>query len=79
MPKHIFIGDLSITTTSATLNTEFDPYGTIVSLDLHADPAGGPSTADCVYTTDQAGTDAIAGKNGARIDGSVITVTAATS
>lgn len=79
MPKDIWIGDLGATTTSATLNTAFSPYGTIVSLDLHTDPAGGPSTADCVYTTDQAGTDAIAGKNGTRLDGVVITVTAATS
>ena len=79
MPKKIFIGDLSVTTSSSTLNTEFSPYGTIVSLDLHTNPAGGPNTADCEYTTDAAGTAAIAAKNGTRLDGSVITVSAATS
>ena len=79
MPKDIWIGDLSVNTTTATLNTEFGVYGTIVSLDLHTDPAGGPSTADCSYTTEAAGTAAIDGKNGTRLDGSVITVTAATS
>jgi RNA recognition motif-containing protein len=79
MPKKIFIGDLGVSTTESTLNTEFSPYGTIVALTLNTNPSGGPNTADCEYTTDAAGTAAIAAKNGTRIDGSVITVTAAPS
>ncbi len=78
MPKDIFIGGLATVTTTATLNTEFGAYGTIVSLDLHVNPTGGLNTADCSYTTETAGTDAINGKNGTRLDGEVISVSAAT-
>jgi len=79
MPKKIFIGDLNITTTESTLNTTFSPYGTIVALTLNTNPSGGPNTADCEYTTEAAGTAAIAAKDGSRLDGATITVTAATS
>ncbi len=79
MPKKIYIADLSVTTTESTLNTEFSPYGTIVALTLNTDPAGGPNSADCEYTTEAAGTAAIAAKNRTTLDGSVISVTAATS
>ncbi|MEZ4380490.1 MAG: hypothetical protein R3A79_04035 [Nannocystaceae bacterium] len=74
MPKKIFIGDLSGITTVSTINSNFSPYGTIVSTDLHTNPTGGPSTCDLEYTTDQAGTDAIDNMNGATIDGATIVV-----
>lgn len=74
MPKKIFIGDLSATTTVSTINNAFSPYGTIVSTDLHSDPTGGPSTCDLEYTTDQAGTDAINNMNGTTLDGATIVV-----
>ena len=79
MPKKIFIGDLNVTTTQSTLNTEFSPYGTIVALTLNTNPAGGPNTADCEYTTEAAGTAAIDAKNRTTLDGSVISVSAATT
>ena len=75
MPKRIFIGGLSLTTTNATLNTNFSPYGTLVSLAVNLDAAGGSlGNANGEYTTDQAGTNAIAAKNGTVIDGSTISV-----
>ncbi len=78
MPKRIFIGGLSLTTTNATLNTNFSPYGTLVSLAVNLDAAGGSlGNANGEYTTDQAGTNAIAAKNGTVIDGSTISVTEA--
>jgi RNA recognition motif-containing protein len=75
MPKRIFIGGLSVQTTSATLNTHFAPFGTIAGLTINVDAAGGPTgTADVEYIDAQAGTNAIAAKNGAQIDGSTINV-----
>ncbi len=75
MPKRIFIGGLSVNTTSATINSQFAPYGTLVSAAVNQDAAGGSlGNANVEYTTDQAGTDAIAAKNGTTIDGSTITV-----
>ncbi len=75
MPKKIFIGSLSVTTTDTTINTTFAPYGTIVTAAINRGPTGGSlGTADVEYTTDQAGTDAIAAKNGTVLDGSTIVV-----
>jgi RNA recognition motif-containing protein len=78
MPKKIFIGGLSVTTTDSTINTQFSPFGTIVAAAVNRDASGGSlGNANVEYTADQAGTDAIAAKNGAQIDGSTISVTAA--
>jgi RNA recognition motif-containing protein len=75
MPKKIFIGGLSVTTTNPTILANFSPYGTIVAYRVNMDANGVPQgTADVEYTTDQAGTNAISGKNGAVIDGHRITV-----
>lgn len=78
MPKRIFIGGLSLTTTNATLNTNFSPFGTLVMLAVNLDASGQSlGNANGEYTTDQAGTNAIAAKNGTVIDGSTISVTEA--
>lgn len=78
MPKKIFIGGLSVATTNATLNAQFAPYGTLVRAAVNRDASGASlGNADVEYATDQAGTAAIAAKNGAVIDGSTISVTPA--
>lgn len=74
MPKKIFIGSLSATTTNASLLTSFNPFGSVVACTINRNAAGAPVSADLEYTTDQAGTDAIAGRNGAIVDGSRISV-----
>lgn len=74
MPKRIFIGSLSATTTSTSLLAGFSPFGTITASTINRDAAGAPVSADVEYTTDQAGTDAIAAKNGTVLDGSRISV-----
>ena len=75
MPKRIFIGSLSLTTTDATINLSFAPFGTLVFAAIDRDAAGGSlGTARAEYTTDQAGTDAIAGMNLTVLDGNTITV-----
>lgn len=75
MPKRIFIGSLSLTTTDATINSTFAPYGTIVSAAVDRGPTGQSlGTAAVEYTTDQAGTDAIAAKDRTELDGSTISV-----
>ena len=75
MPKKIFIGGLSATTTNPTIQTNFSPFGTIVAYGVNFD-ANGTSlgTANVEYTTDQAGTAAIAAKNNSVIDGRRISV-----
>lgn len=76
MPKKIFIGSLSLTTTDTTINSTFAPYGTIVTAAVNRGVTGQSlGTADVEYTTDQAGTDAIEAKNRSTLDGSVISVT----
>lgn len=78
MPKRIFIGSLSVATTDSTINTQFAPFGTIVTAAINRNASGGSlGNANVEYTADQAGTDAIAAKNGTQIDGSTITVAAA--
>lgn len=75
MPKRIFIGGVSVTTTDATLNSTFAPYGTIVRAAINRDATGaslGNGTVE--YTADAAGTAAIAAKNGSQLDGSTISV-----
>lgn len=75
MPKRIYIGSVSLTTTSATINTTFAPYGTIVHAAINLDPAGGPDgSANVEYTTAEAGTDAINARDRTTLDGSVIRV-----
>lgn len=74
MPKKIFIGSLSATTTNATVNTTFASFGTIVACTVNRNGAGAAVSADVEYTTDQAGTDAIAAKNGTVLDGNRISV-----
>jgi RNA recognition motif-containing protein len=76
MPKKIFIGGLSLQTTNPTIQSNFAPFGTIVAYGINVDPATGQSlgTANVEYTTDQAGTAAIAAKNGTVLDGNTIAV-----
>jgi RNA recognition motif-containing protein len=75
MPKRIFIGGLSVATTDSTINTEFSPFGSVVSAAVNRDGTGGSlGNANVTYTTDQAGSDAINNKNGTQIDGSTISV-----
>lgn len=74
MPKRIFIGSLSATTTNTSLLNNFSPFGSVVSYAINRDAAGAPISADLEYTTDQAGTNAIAAKNGTVVDGSRISV-----
>ena len=78
MPKKIFIGGLSVATTDSTISTQFSPYGTIVAAAINRDASGASlGNANVEYTADQAGTDAIAAKNGAQIDGRTVSVVAA--
>jgi RNA recognition motif-containing protein len=75
MPKRIFIGSLSLTTTDTTINSTFSPFGTLVSAAVNRDASGASlGNAHAEYTTDQAGTDAIAAKNNTVLDGNTITV-----
>lgn len=75
MPRRIFIGNLNLTTTDATINRTFAPYGTLVSAAVDRDATGQSlGTANAEYTTEAAGTAAIAAKNGTVLDGSTITV-----
>lgn len=75
MPKKIFIGSVSLTTTDITISTTFSPYGTIVASGIDRNSFGQPlGTAQVEYTTDLAGTNAIAAKNNTVLDGSTITV-----
>ncbi len=75
MPKRIFIGGLSVATTTNALNAQFAPFGTIVRAVVNLDANGAPlGTATVEYSTDQAGTNAITAKNGTLLDGSTITV-----
>ncbi|MBA3544880.1 MAG: RNA-binding protein [Nannocystis sp.] len=75
MPKKIFIGSLSLTTTNVTIASTFSPYGTIVTSGIDRDAAGQPlGTAQVEYSTDQAGTNAIAAKHLSVLDGNTITV-----
>lgn len=75
MPKRIFIGSLSVNTTDNTIQSTFSPFGSIVNAAVDRNLSGGSlGTAHVEYTTDQAGTDAIAAKNGTVLDGSTITV-----
>lgn len=77
MPKKIFIGGLSATTNNASLVSNFAPFGTIVTAAINYDGNGAPlGTGSVEYTTDQAGTDAIAAKNGSVLDGNRISVAA---
>lgn len=80
MPKKIFIGGLSVATTDATIHRTFSPFGTIVTAAVDRGPDGQSlGTANVEYTTDQAGTDAIAAKNRTELDRSIISVSAAGS
>lgn len=75
MPKRIFIGNLSLNTTDATINNTFAPYGTLVSAAVNRNATGQSlGTANAEYTTDQAGTNAIAARNRTELDGSIISV-----
>jgi polyadenylate-binding protein len=75
MPKRIFIGTLSVTTTDATINLLFSRYGTISRAAIQRDDSGESlRTAIVEYTTEQAGTDAIAALNQTVLDGSTISV-----
>ena len=78
MPKRIFIGGVTVTTTDATINSTFAPYGTIVAAAVNRDSTGASlGNANVEYTTDAAGTAAIAAKNGTVLDGNRISVTEA--
>ena len=75
MPKRIFIGSLSLTTTDVTVASIFSPYGIVVAASINRNAAGQSlGTAEVEYTTDQAGTNAIAAKNRTVLDGNTITV-----
>ncbi len=76
MPKKIRIGQMNITTTEATMNAAFDDYGSIVASSIDTNPTNGQSLGigHVEYTTDQAGTNAIAAMNGGTLDGATITV-----
>lgn len=75
MPKKIFVGSLSATTTETTLLETFTRYGSVVACHLLLDP-NGQSTGggEIEYATDQQAADAVAGKNGTLLDGQRITV-----
>lgn len=75
MPKRIFIGSLSLTTTDVTVASTFSPYGIVVFAGINRNASGQSlGTAEVEYTTDQAGTNAIAAKNRTVLDGNTITV-----
>jgi len=75
MPKRIHIGSMPFTTTDATINTAFSPFGTLVSLAVNRDAFGNSlGHADGEYTTEAAASAAITGMNGATIDGHTISV-----
>lgn len=77
MPKKIRIGSMSVTTTETTLYNRFDDYGSIVAHSIDRDSFGNSLGVGHVeYTTDQAGTDAIAGANLTMLDGARIEVAA---
>jgi len=74
MPKKIYIGELSGVTTQSGLESAFSPYGTIDQAWITTDPASGAKSGNVDYTTDAAGTAAIAGMNGAVLDGVTLEV-----
>ncbi len=69
MARKIFIGELSATTTQASLQAAFDDYGTISSISIDGNHDG-----HIEYRTDEAGDTAIARMNGATLDGATIVV-----
>lgn len=78
MPKRIFIGSLSLTTTETTLQRTFAPFGTIATVVVNLGRDGQSlGNANIEYTTEQAGSDAIAAKNRTELDNSIISVSAA--
>lgn len=76
VPKKIRVGQMNITTTQATMVAAFDDYGTIVASSIDVDPATGQSlgVGHVEYTSEQAGTNAIAAMNGGTLDGATIRV-----
>lgn len=75
MPRKIRIGAMSITTTESTLYSGFTGYGTIVAHTIDRGPTGQSLGVGHVeYSTEQAGTDAIAAKNNTVFDGATIQV-----
>ncbi|MGB1016318.1 MAG: RNA-binding protein [Nannocystaceae bacterium] len=74
MAKKIFIGELSGVTTQAGLESAFSSYGTIERAYINTDPASGAKSGNVDYTTDAAGDAAIAGMNGAVLDGVTLVV-----
>jgi RNA recognition motif-containing protein len=76
MPRKIRIGAMSITTSEATLYNGFDDYGTIVAHTIDRNALGQSLGVGHVeYSTEQAGTNAIAAKHGTVFDGATIEVT----
>lgn len=77
MPRKIKIGEMSVTTTKATMDAAFDDHGTIVRSSIDINPANGQSLGigHIEYTTEQAGTDAIAARHNTVFDGATISVT----
>lgn len=75
MPKRIHIGSMPFTTTDATINTAFSPFGTLVSLAVNRDAFGNSlGHADGEYTTEAAASAAIAAMHLSVLDGATITV-----
>lgn len=70
--KRIRIGDMSVTTTQATMVGGFDDFGTIVSSSIQYGAAS--ATGHIEYTQDSMGQAAINAMNGTRFDGALISV-----
>ncbi len=78
MPKRIFIGSVSVTTTDATIQRAFAPFGTIVAAAVNLGRDGQSlGTANVEYDNERAGTEAIAKMNRTELDRSIISVSAA--
>ena len=76
LTRPIRIGAMSITTTESTLQTGFAGYGTIVAHSIDRNAFGQSLGVGHVeYSTEQAGTNAIAAKHNTVFDGATIEVT----
>jgi RNA recognition motif-containing protein len=76
MPKKIRVGGMPPYIGVTDMNAAFNSYGTIVASSIDLDAAGQSlGVGHIEYTTDQSGTNAIAGMNGGTLGGATIRVT----
>ena len=85
MPKRIFIGGLSATATTASLEALFSPFGDVVSAELVSEEPESTAGSEVrgygqlpggtvTFADEAAGERAIAEMNGTEVDGTPLTV-----